>query len=237
MLAKINYLLNDRTLNSAESHNMRLRYATERDVKNLLLAQSQMMLPKTAQDMRHGGLITKPNRRELLFCIRNGEVLLLEDLRRNIIAGFAIGFADRVMRQNYYLHKSITTGVKWHELDEGKQILESRFSFIHLLGILPDPAYKIYALPLGLAMGKSLFDRHQYILTVLVEKPILNLASRNIVELFGGRKVGDIELKKSMLGSINLALYCIELSEFEERVKRPYLRRASQTLSNISSLF
>jgi hypothetical protein len=216
-----------------ETDNIRLRCATERDVKKMLLAQSQMMFPETAKDMRRGGLITKPNRQELLFCIRNGQVLLLEDLRLNKIVGFAIGFADEVMRQNSYLRKFVIEDIKWNEIDDSKQILESRLSFIYMLGIVPDPAYKLYALPLVLAIGKSLFDRHEYVLTTIIDKPMVNFASRQMVELFRGRKVGDMELENPMLGAINLALYGMERSIFQALLEDRYMRRALKTITNL----
>lgn len=218
-----------------KTNKMRLRWAIERDVKNMLLAQSQMMFPATAKDMRRGGLITKPNRKELLFCIRNGQVLLLEDLRLNKIVGFAIGFADEVMRHNSYLRKFVIEDIKWNDLDDCKQILESRLSFIYMLGIVPDPAYKFYALPLVLAIGKSLFDRHEYVLTTIIDKPMVNFASRQMVELFSGRKVGDMELENPMLGPINLALYCMERSIFEALLEDRYMRRALKSLTNMES--
>jgi hypothetical protein len=103
---------------------------------------------------------------------------------------------------------------------------------------LPIAAYKIYAPALALAMVKLLFEQNQYVLTTLVHKPMENLASRTLLESVSALKIGDIEVENPMLGSITLALHCIERATFEVCIEDPKRRlpRVTRVLQTIETL-
>ncbi|BAY42785.1 hypothetical protein SAMD00079811_03630 [Scytonema sp. HK-05] len=197
---------------------MRLRFATEDDVEQMLSIKSQLILPATATDMNRGGFIEESNREEYLFFIQQAYVLVLEDLRLNAPVGFTIGIPNETLHRTplWDMRKS----VQWND-PTAEKILESKVSYCEQIAVLPSKAYKLYAPALALAMAKILFDQHQFILAGLVHKPMENLASKSLLEWLGGRKIGEIEQEHSSMGQFSRAIYCIEESIFRLKFEDP----------------
>lgn len=193
---------------------MRLRFATEDDVEQMLSINSQLILPETATDMNRGGFFEfeESNREEYLFFIQQAYVLVLEDLRLNAPVGFTIGIPNETLLRTplWDMRKS----VQWNDPTSAQKILESKVSYCEHIAVLPSKAYKLYAPALALAMAKILFDQHQFILAGLAHKPMENLASRSLLEWLGGQKIGEIEQEHSSMGQFSRAIYCIEESIF-----------------------
>lgn len=201
---------------------MRLRFATEDDVEQMLSIKSQLILPETAIDMSRGGFLEESTREEYLFFIQQGYVLLLEDLRLNAPVGFIIGIPNETLHRTPLW--DMRESVQWNDPTTAQKILESKVSYLEQIAVLPSKAYKLYAPALAVAMGKILFDQHQFVLAALVHKPMENLASRSLLEWLGGRKIGEIEQEHSSMGQFSRAIYCVEESIFRLHVEDPSQR-------------
>ncbi len=211
---------------------MRLRFATEDDVEQMLSIKSQLILPETATDMNRGGFLEESSREEYLFFIQQAYVLLLEDLRLNAPVGFIIGIPNETLHRTPLW--DMRNSVQWNDPTTAQKILESKVGYFEQIAVLPNKAYKLYAPALGLAMGKILSDQHQFVLAAVVHKPMQNLAAMSLHEGLGGRKIGEIEQEHSSLGQFSRVIYCHEKSIFRLNFEDPSQRsRLAVKLLNI----
>ncbi|QSJ19167.1 hypothetical protein JYQ62_10795 [Nostoc sp. UHCC 0702] len=201
---------------------IKIRFATEGDVEQIQAIKSQLIVPATLTDMNRGGFIREPNRDEYLFFIQNAHVIVLEDLRRNIIAGFVIGIPDAMLRRSPIWEQR--KSVQWFKPNTLELLEKSKLCYFEQIGVLPDAAYKIYAPALALALLKILFDEHQLLLATIVHEPVQNLASLALMESLYVRQLGTIEREYPEVGRYSLGVYCIEQSVFRQRVEDPITR-------------
>ncbi len=203
---------------------IKLRFAREDDLEQILSIKSKLTLSSNNNDISRGGFLLGSTWEQYLFFVQKALVIVLEDVERHTLAGFAIGIPDQILRHTDLWQRK--DNIQW--LDPARENLENfKLGYFEQLAILPVPAYRFYAPNLALAMVKVLFDQHDYILTTVVYKPVQNLASISLLQKIGAQCLGYIEEEYPVIGRITSQIYCFDHIAFKHfKIENPkYLVR------------
>lgn len=208
-----------------------IRKAEQKDAQELFKIKTELTLPLAKGDQQ-GGFLVSTSLEKYRFFIENAFVRVLEDLDHNQVIGFSIVLPDAVVRTSELWQKK--ESVRWENFDPAE--LESKkIAFYEQLAILPDPAYRRYAMLLAFANAPDAIETgHNCLLTTIVNYPVRNRAALPFLEGVGCTLIGGIEEIHPGIGVVQSDIYYVDKAKFAEKLNtHPIIKKVITDLNEI----
>jgi len=199
-----------------------LRPAALEDAIALLEIKEQLRLRlENMTSKRLGGFLLGTSLAEYQRFIQQDVVLVAEcDLPQKIV-GFAIVIQHDTLAQSTLMQRA--EQVQW-ETAFRLRFNAKRFAFFEQLGMLPDPAYRVYAKYLAFAITRHALQTHEALFTTVLQYPFINTAALSFIKIVGFEWVGVVEEVYPELGRIKSDVYHLERQVFEHVINKPQFK-------------
>lgn len=191
-----------------------IRPAVLADAESLFAVKQQIKLPPELDQTQSGGFLLGTSLVEYRHFIQNDIVLVAERDCDSCVIGFAIVMRHETLAASLLMQRA--EQVQW-EAAFRATFNARRFSFFEQLGMLPDPAYRVYAKYLACVAAWSTLQTHDALFTTILRYPIHNTAALPFIDVAGFEFVGHVDETYPDYGRIKSDVFCVEREAFHRR--------------------
>lgn len=196
-----------------------IRPAVPVDAEALLAIKEQLRLDLEHATEKHlGGFLLGTSFDEYQRFIERDEVLVAECDEPRRVVGFAIALRHATLLDSALLQRAAQ--VQWEQAFR-LQFDAHCFAFFEQLGMLPDPAYRVYAKYLAFAMTWRILQTHDALFTTVLQYPFVNTAALSFIRIVGFQWVGRIDEVYPEVGRIKSDVYYLERAAFAQAIGDP----------------
>jgi hypothetical protein len=196
-----------------------IRTAVPADAAALLAIKEQLRLDlEHATDKHLGGFLLGTSLDEYRRFIECDDVLVAECAEPRQVVGFAIALRHATLADSALLQRAAQA--QWENAFRLKFDAQ-RFAFFEQLGMLPDPAYLVYAKYLAFAITWRILRTHEALFTTVLQYPFVNTAALSFIKIVGFEWVGLIDEVYPEVGRIKSDVYYLERAAFEQAISDP----------------
>jgi hypothetical protein len=193
-----------------------IRPAVLADAEAMFTVKQQIKLPPELDQTQSGGFLLGTSLEEYRCFIQNDIVLVAEHECDLQVIGFAIVMRHETLSTSLLMQRA--EQVQWESAFRSRFNV-SRLSFFEQLGMLPDPACRIYAKYLACAVVKKSLETHDALFTTVLRYPVYNTAALPFINVAGFEFVGHIDETYPEYGHIKSDVFCVERDGFERRTR------------------
>ncbi len=205
---------------------MRIRDAVPEDAPSLVEIANAVRLRDTLDaEQQNRGFLIDISLEKYQYFIANDHALVMEELDSGQPVGFSVILGPRTMAATGIREKAqrmAQTTLPVRELDPEACAYWEQIAFLprHVKGLSP-----VY---LAFAGVRSAFHAYRHLFAAVAGGPVSNLAPLRFLDCAGGKKVGWIDEDYPAYGRIRYDIYHLDRSDFEERLRAPWLARLEE---------
>lgn len=199
-----------------------LRSAAAEDGLAILHIKEQLRLKlEDSTAKRLGGFLLGTSLAEYQQFIQQDVVLVAECDEPRQVVGFAVVMNHASLAQSALLQRA--EQVQW-ETAFRTGFNAKHFAFFEQLGMLPDPAYRVYAKYLAFAITWKIFQTHEALFTTVLQYPFLNTAALSFINVVGFEYAGMVDEVYPDIGRVKSNVYHLERQDFLAELEQPKFR-------------
>jgi hypothetical protein len=196
-----------------------LRQAGSGDAMNLYSIKEQLRFKlENMVSKQAGGFLLGTSLEAYKGFIQNDVVYVAEQEHPRQVVGFAIAMQHETLAQSVLMERA--EQVQWESAFH-LRFDAKRFAFFEQLGMLADPAYRVYAKYLAFSATRKALQTHEAIFTTVLKYPVHNTAAIPFIKVIGFDFVGTVDEIYPEIGPIKSDVYHLSRATFERKITEP----------------